>query len=64
MLEIQAAGRQGDELLAHFLDQNAQDRARRHKYGRLLLATLVVAAYAYHMLYPEWPLSLLPEWLN
>jgi hypothetical protein len=64
LLELQAAGRRGDELLARYLDQHAQDQARRNKIKRLSLATLVVVAYAYHLLHPEWPFSLLPAWLH
>lgn len=64
MLEIQAAGQHGDQLLAGYLVQSAQDQARRRKYGRLLLATAVAVAFGYHLLFPEWPLSLLPSWLH
>ena len=64
MLEIQAAGRKGDELLARFIVKNAQDQAHRSKVKRIVGAFLVVAAVGYRMLHPDWPLSLLPSWLH
>jgi hypothetical protein len=64
LLEIQAAGRQGDELLARFIVKDAEDQAHRIKVKRIVLTCLVVAAVGYRMLHPDWPLSLLPSWLH
>jgi hypothetical protein len=64
MLEIQAASRQGDELLSRFITKDAQEQANRSRVKRIVGACLVVAAVGYRMLHPEWPLSLLPSWLH
>jgi hypothetical protein len=64
MLEIQAAGRQSDELLVRFIVKNDQDLAHRSKVQRVVLTCLVVAAVGYRMLHPNWPLLLLPDWVH
>lgn len=64
MLEIQAAGRHGNELLARYHEKCARDQVRSKKVGRVLLATVTIAVFGYHILHPEWPLSLLPSWFH